>query len=233
MKDEKSLTIPKTIQELVSDEQNWIQRDILNGILNQEPPKQWIKTHPLHPNVRYLPIDKHEYLLKRLFQQNRVEILREGQIFQSMYVVVRVHYVDPISSQWTFQDGIGAQDVQTKKGSSPADLANINHGAVMIGFPAAESFAIKDACEKIGKLFGSDLNRKDTMAYTLEKNTVDAFTSEDKKKEYQEIIEGLELVFDLDSLEKYFNQLDLKDKADKEILKLFRDKKTQLKNEAA
>jgi hypothetical protein len=31
--------------------------------------------------------------------------------------------------------------------------------------PAAESFAVKDAAEKIGKLFGRDLNRADQILY--------------------------------------------------------------------
>lgn len=35
----------------------------------------------------------------------------------------------------------------------------------MIGTPAAESYAIKDAAEKIGKLFGKDMNRADQINY--------------------------------------------------------------------
>jgi hypothetical protein len=31
--------------------------------------------------------------------------------------------------------------------------------------PAAESYAVKDAAEKIGKIFGKDLNRKDEIIY--------------------------------------------------------------------
>ena len=31
--------------------------------------------------------------------------------------------------------------------------------------PAAESYAIKDAAEKLGKIFGKDLNRKDVIGY--------------------------------------------------------------------
>ena len=34
-----------------------------------------------------------------------------------------------------------------------------------MGAPAAESYAVKDAAEKIGKLFGKDLNRKDNINY--------------------------------------------------------------------
>jgi len=31
--------------------------------------------------------------------------------------------------------------------------------------PAAESYAVKDAAEKIGKIFGKDLNRADQIVY--------------------------------------------------------------------
>lgn len=34
-----------------------------------------------------------------------------------------------------------------------------------MALPGAESYAIKDAAEKIGRVFGKDLNRKELMAY--------------------------------------------------------------------
>lgn len=224
----KELTIPKTIQELVEDESKFIEMDILNGILNQNPPKTWVRQYE---GFNYLPIDKHEYLLKRLFQDYKIEILREGQLFNSIYCTVRVHYLHPVKNEWRFQDGTGAVDVQKKKGSSPAMLENINFGAIMKGLPAAESYAIKDACEKIGNIFGANLNRKDTLGYELSKATTDKYTDESTKSDYEEIKEGLELVFDLYVLTKYFNDLDLKLKADKEVLKMFNERKQQIKNE--
>jgi hypothetical protein len=62
-------------------------------------------------------------------------------------------------------DGIGAAQLQTKKDTSPADLQNINNGALSMAFPIAKTLAVKDAADHIGKLFGSDLNRKDTLEY--------------------------------------------------------------------
>jgi hypothetical protein len=35
----------------------------------------------------------------------------------------------------------------------------------MKSVPAAESYAVKDAAEKIGRIFGKDLNRKDLLTY--------------------------------------------------------------------
>jgi len=226
MKEEnKSLTIPKTVIELVQDEDKWIERDALNGILNQAPPKAWLKEYS---GFTYLPIDKVEYTLKRLFQQYRIEVLREGQLFNSIYCTVRVHYLDPISKEWTFQDGVGAVDVQKEKGASPAALEKVNFGAIMKGLPSAKSYAIKDACELIGNIFGSNLNRKDTIGFELAKQTVEHFTPEEKKKEIEEIKDGLELCFDENTLNLYFKQLTNNKAMTPEIRTLFSERKKQL-----
>ena len=58
--------------------------------------------------------------------------------------------------------------MQTAKGTSPADLNNINNGALSMAFPVAKTIAIKDACDHFGKLFGADLNRKDVINYELD-----------------------------------------------------------------
>ncbi len=135
------------------------------SIVNQEPPQKIVKNHPLVSGAKYLPIDKVELLLTKIFQQWYVEILREGQLANSIYVTVRLHYKHPING-WTFQDGVGASPIKTDKGFSAADMAHIKSDAVQTGLPAAESFAVKDAAEKIGTVFGKDLNRKDTLEFT-------------------------------------------------------------------
>jgi hypothetical protein len=37
-----------------------------------------------------------------------------------------------------------------------------------MAFPIAKTVAIKDACDHFGKLFGSDLNRKDDITYGID-----------------------------------------------------------------
>jgi hypothetical protein len=73
-----------------------------------------------------------------------------------------------LTNTWEFHDGIGASQLQTAKGTSPADLANINNGALSMAFPMAKTIAIKDACDHFGNLFGADLNRKDIISYDLD-----------------------------------------------------------------
>ncbi len=157
-----------TIQEVYSDVELAKSNDILVALLNKEPPKDWIKEHPYIKNYKYLPINKVEYLLKKIFKKYKIEVLREGTSFNGVYVVVRVWYLDPVSNELDFHDGIGACQLQTKQGSSPADLANINNGALSMAFPIAKTLAVKDACDHFGMLFGSDLNRKDVMPINID-----------------------------------------------------------------
>lgn len=167
----------KSLVKIVGDEvqlKKLVQRDQFLQVVNTEPPAAWIKEHPLAKGVKYIPIERIELLLTRIFQEWRVEIRREGQLAQSLYVTVRLHYKDPIDGDWRWQDGTGAAPLKTDKGTIASDLSAIKNDAVMTGLPAAESFAVKDAAEKIGRLFGKDLNRKDIVALTPSYNTQSA-----------------------------------------------------------
>ena len=168
MADEKQ-NLP-TIAELTGDVELALKNDQLNLLLNQAPPQNWVKTHPYIKGHNYLPIDKVELMLKRIFKRYRIEITGQGIAFNGVWVTVRLHYQNPIDGVWDYHDGIGAMQLQTKAGTSPADLININNGAVSMAFPIAKTLAIKDAADMFGKLFGADLNRKDTLNYTTDKS---------------------------------------------------------------
>jgi hypothetical protein len=158
-----------TLADLHHDVQTAFKHDQLNALLNQPPHQTWIKEFPKEMGIKggghYLPIDKIEFMLTRIFQQWRVEILDQGTAFQSCYVTVRLHYRNPTTGEWSYHDGIGAAPVQTDAGKSAADLAAIKTRAVQIAFPIAKSGAIKDAAEHLGALFGRDLNRKDVVMF--------------------------------------------------------------------
>jgi hypothetical protein len=163
------------LADLHHDVQVAFKNDQLKLLLNQPPHSKWIKKHPIVKAkdeqgkmvaASYLPIDKVEFLMDRIFQEWKVEVLREGVMFQSVYVTIRLHYKDPITGEWRFHDGVGAKSVQTDSGFSAADLAHIKDAAVMMALPSAKSYAIKDAAEHLGKLFGKDLNRVGTMEFS-------------------------------------------------------------------
>lgn len=166
---------PPTIADLTREENNLeaaAKDDILNIALNQEPPPGWIKQHPtirikvgeqngqdIKENLKYIPIDKQRLLGRRFFGVVKLEILREGCLFQSCYATVRIHYQHPITKEWLFNDGIGAVGVQTDAGFSASDLGKIKSDAVMKALPAAATYAEKNAWDKFGRLFGGEIQK--------------------------------------------------------------------------
>lgn len=165
-----------TIQELFSESiQVAGKSEGLNAILSTPPPDKWIKVHPFIKDHRYLPIDKVEHLLRKIFKLYRIEITGQGTAFNGVWVTVRVHYLSPATGQMEWHDGIGAAQLQTAKGTSPADLANINNGAVSMAFPIAKSLAIKDACDMLGNIFGANLNRRDLIEFKPDTEILDRY----------------------------------------------------------
>jgi len=161
-------TLPKVADLFAENIEQAFKQEELNLLLNQEPNAKWVKEHPFIKGYKYLPIDKIEFMLRKIFKVFRIEITGQGTAFNGVWVTVRVHYLNPTTGEMSFHDGIGAMQLQTKKDTSPADLLNINNGALSMAFPAAKTVAIKDACDHFGKLFGCDLNRKDTMNFTFD-----------------------------------------------------------------
>jgi len=188
--------------------------------INQEPPQSWLQQHPLNSSVIYLPIDKVELLLKRIFQEYKVEILREGQLLNSIYVTLRLHYKHPISG-WTYQDGTGAVPIRVDKGKNASSLEFIKSDAISTGLPAAVSFAIKDAADRIGDIFGGNLNRKDTLDFKP------MYT--DKTDELvEEAIEAIAGAKNTEALRQIFMKLHPKARVDERVIKAKDDKKESL-----
>lgn len=186
--DKKELPV---LKDLIADIDSYEKTDKLNFLLNQPVPEKWIKNHPyikktvideqgrkIQIPYPYLPIDKVEHLLRKIFKRIRVEILREGSSFNGVYVTVRVHYWNPVYNEWDFHDGIGAIHLQVKSGSSPANLNDINNGALSMAFPLAKTLAVKDAAEMLGEIFGANLNRNDTAVYQMDKEREKPFDAE-------------------------------------------------------
>ena len=149
----------------------------LNLLLNYEPPKEWLKKHPFAKKevvvngqkvkvpTEYLPIERVEALLTAIFIVWNVEIKSVQVIANAVTITVRLYYQDVLSDRILWQDGVGAAPIQTDQGAGAMDWNKTKSDAVMKAAPAAESYAVKDAAEKIGKIFGKDLNRADQIVY--------------------------------------------------------------------
>jgi hypothetical protein len=165
----------------------------LNVILSTPPPATWVKQHPFIKGYNYLPIDKVEYLLRRCFKKYQIEVIKTAQLFNSIEVTVRVHYLNPATNEMMYHDGVGAQELQTTKGSGNLnmDMSNVNKGAVMMALPIAKSIAIKDACDHFGDLFGANLNRKDIVQFTGDTELLSAEATH-VSKEKERVIKHIE-----------------------------------------
>lgn len=192
-----------TIQELYTNPEIALKQDQVMHYLNQQPPTKWVKEHPYIKGYKYLPIEKIEFLLKKIYKKYRIEILREGTSFNGVYVVVRLWYQDLLTGEMDFQDGIGAIQLQTAKGTSPADLANINNGALSMAYPLAKTIAIKDAADLLGDIFGANLNRKDVLAFQMDTKLNEVV----KTKEEERLIRLIDSATDLKTLESLKSHL--------------------------
>lgn len=170
-----------TLADLTQDIELAYKNDQLNLLLNQPPPAKWVKEHPFIRGYKYLPIDKVEYLLTRIFKTYQIQITGQGTAFNGVWVTVRLIVRNPTNGELMQFDGIGAAQLQTKKDTSPADLQNINNGALSMAFPIAKTIAVKDAADHIGKLFGADLNRKDVIPYQMDKDLANKFGNNNDK----------------------------------------------------
>lgn len=131
-------------------------------LLNEQPPTDWIKTHPEITEYRYLSIDKVELLLKTIFKFNyKIELVDHKELFNTVSVVMRVHYKEfDEPNRWLHFDGAAAEEPERGKASS--DFGEFTPYAIAKAFPSAKSNAIRNACLSFGNLFGNNLNRNNT-----------------------------------------------------------------------
>lgn len=163
-----------TLQDLTESNKELVYKnDALNYLLNQPTPTAWIKKHPIlnvkvngqSTPLEYVPVEKTKQLLTQIFQEWHDEIISVNPLFNAVCVHVRLKVRNPLTGEWIIHDGVGAVDVQTKSGASAADLSQITSSAVMKAAPAAASYALKNAAEKLGAIFGGNLQKYDLTPF--------------------------------------------------------------------
>jgi hypothetical protein len=167
-----------TLSEILDETQLSLQQNKLTVLLNNAPPQSWLKEQPMSKTV-YLPIDKVQYLLTKIYGKWWVEVLNTQVFANSVSVTVRLFVRNPLTGETEHNDGVGAAPIQTDKGKGAMDWNFAKANGVQIAIPAAKAYAIKDAAEEFGKIFGRDLNRKDSFAdyMSILKPDLDTLTS--------------------------------------------------------
>ncbi len=220
-----------TLADIYSDVEMITKNTALAQILNAEPPKSWIAFHPTIRKkkmingvetsvpLEYLPIERVEYLLTRIFGKWKFEIKESDVKANSIQCIGRLHYIDPVTGEYDWQDGVGAAPLQTNAGAGATDFNQIKSAAVQMAAPAAESWAIKDAAEKLGKIFGKDLNRKDEISYQD--------LNENNSKRFKEIERTTIMIKEAETPEQLAN---LKPYVTEETTDLFNQRQNTLTN---
>lgn len=192
MSEEKKLP---TIAELVKGDitiPGKLEND-LNILLNQQPPSNWLKVNQYAGNSQYLPIDKVEYLLTKIFidwflVSKSVQMIGNSiatigtlyyrpvfdylkdEIFKcknetEKIELQKIYYTRKKEDWYNKHDGQGAAQIQVEAGEKPSDFDKIKAYGVAIAVGKSKSVAISDAADNIGRIFGKDLNRKDLINY--------------------------------------------------------------------
>lgn len=188
-------------------------KDVILQIVNTPPPEAWLRNHPF-VNVseevdgrrvsrpyKYLTIERVEFLMNNIFKEWRTEVLNVLMIANSVTVTVRVHYKHPITKSWSFEDGVGASPIQTDKGAGASDWMKVKSDAVQKALPAAKSYAVKDACEGIGQIFGSNIERKTEINYDFTKEHKESLESIQDSKEKARTLEAIEGAMTIEELD--------------------------------
>lgn len=130
------------------------------SMINTKPRKDWVK---VNNNILYMPIGIYYELLNKIFPMWQIEQLGEVKLIgNSVVVSVHLKVFHPVYNHWLTYAGTGAVPIQVKSGSNPTDFSNIIGTALQKNVPAAMTYALKNAASKIGKVFGSHLNKKDS-----------------------------------------------------------------------
>jgi hypothetical protein len=215
--------IPK-LEDLYNDVELAGKHNDLNKLLNCEPKQEWIKVNKFAGNSRYIPIEIVEYLLTSIYIKWRVEVRTIQVIANSVVVSVRLYVLDPITGEWDWQDGVGASPIQTKSGAAATDFSQVNTSAVQMAAPAAETYAVKDAAEKLGKIFGKDINRQAQMNYF---SMLDSKFAGAGKQDIPDELKDVISFADKENLANiYKNNPDLH--SNPEFMKLLNQRKTEL-----
>lgn len=138
-------------------------KEELRVILKSPPKSEWVKKHPLY-GTNYVPIEKVEQILDHLFERWWCEVLDYSVIANSIAVHIRLHCYTSDGSEY-LADGLGAAPIQTKAGASPVDHSQVLTDAVQKALPAAKTFALKDAADNLGDVFGRNVSRREMDSY--------------------------------------------------------------------
>lgn len=125
-----------------------------------------LRQAPVHTKVyqgiTHVPIEQIENTLDEVYAgQWQTSNVKVFQLLNSICCTLTLSVLHPISGIWLTREGTGAVPVQLMKDAKVITPETIQTFAIQKGAGAAKSFAIKNAAESLGEIFGRNLGRKD------------------------------------------------------------------------
>lgn len=166
--------------------------------INRAPKKENIQTHQ---GYQYLPISFVEKKLDQMyFGLVQYECISYQQIFNEIVCHARIKVFHPVALTWLNYDGIGSSVIQQDANTKVCDFNfHKKANAMQLASPKAYAEAIKNAAKKIGKIFGSDINRRHEDEYEP------IITKNKPTSEQKELERILHLINDAETLQDLLN----------------------------
>jgi hypothetical protein len=139
--------------------------DNFNKAMNRKPSQAQIKKNKFANNTDYIPIEFLETQLEEIFQEWSWKVQQVQQMANAVVVHGDLILTHPVTGRRIIRSGVGAVPIELRSGSNANDGQNINSKALQKNVPAAEAYAFKNACKKLGARFGRDLNRQNTPEF--------------------------------------------------------------------
>lgn len=172
MSDKKDLSLAKVTElspAVNTDKENerifLIEMQKFLSLINKKPTKI-AEYNVAGTKFNYVPVESLEANLDRHYfglwsTENFKYQVVGNEITGSLDLVV----FHPIAKVWVKRTGCGAVQIRCKAGSEPGLNSKIKN-ALQMDLPHLESECIKNACQKLGRLFGRGLRRDINEDYT-------------------------------------------------------------------
>lgn len=136
------------------DSEPFLVKNMKNELL-----KQGLKAG-VEKDYDFIPIEIIEDCLRLIFDNVQFEIIKSFRELDSFVCHVRIHYSYKFGNRIMFMDGIGAKYLVELRGKNHMSY-DVKAHEIEKAVGVAYSNAIKSAAKKIGRLFGSKLNKEE------------------------------------------------------------------------
>lgn len=191
----------------------------------------WLELEPEHKEQSedgqyfHVPIAFLEPDLRKTYG-GRIEIKIKTwrETLGAFVIEIRLKVFHPVYKEWLSYDGIAAVPMHSvTPGEWVGSTKAVQIDEMKTGVPSAYSIAIQNAAKKIGRRFGSDINRVSTPANKLKPEEKKAKAIDDR---ITMLIEGAENIAELNEMLPHLGENEAYQKAFNDKLQTFKNSKT-------